>query len=214
MRTAFTAPPWVTLPVPTGSASDCVTEATAARWHTAAQPSTASRILNSLRTSPAMSWKWPPCAAASASAPRRFSCLPVLKSSRTRTSCPAVSRASTRCEPMNPAPPVTRIRPSMRPSYCAKPAGPSPPLPAEQPLHVVEREEDEQHHEQHGAESDHALQRLGVDAPAAQALDDVEGDVPPVERQDRQQVDEPQVEAQERQPVSYTHLTLPTIYSV
>src|SRR5450756_2709705 len=104
-----------------------------------------------------MSWKWPPCAAASASAPRRFSCFPVLKSSRTRTSYPAVSRASTRCEPMNPAPPVTRIRPSMRPSYCAGAARPSPLLPAKQPLHVIERDEDEQHHEQHGAEGDHAV---------------------------------------------------------
>src|SRR5262249_41103165 len=33
---------------------------------------------------------------------------PVLKLSSTRTSCPRATSASTRCEPMNPAPPVTR----------------------------------------------------------------------------------------------------------
>ena len=82
-------PPWVTLSAPTGSASDCCTEATAARWQTAAALSTASRTLNSSRTSPAISWKLPPFAAASASEPSRFSRLPVLKSSSTRTSSPA-----------------------------------------------------------------------------------------------------------------------------
>src|SRR5262245_7346934 len=34
--------------------------------------------------------------------------LPELKSSRKRTLCPAARSASTRCEPMKPAPPVTR----------------------------------------------------------------------------------------------------------
>src|SRR5262249_52666172 len=38
----------------------------------------------------------------------RFSRSPVLKSSKTRTRHPLVVRASTKCEPMNPAPPVTK----------------------------------------------------------------------------------------------------------
>ena len=52
-----------------------------------------------------------------AQAPSRFSSLPVLKSSSTRTSEPLMSSASTTCDPMNPAPPVTRVSPSMRQSY-------------------------------------------------------------------------------------------------
>src|SRR5262249_16392441 len=40
--------------------------------------------------------------------------LPVLRSSRTRTRRPAAASASTRCEPMNPAPPVTRHWPTRR----------------------------------------------------------------------------------------------------
>src|SRR5262245_53010084 len=40
----------------------------------------------------------------------RFSVRPVERSSRTTTSWPAVSRASVRCDPMNPAPPVTSVR--------------------------------------------------------------------------------------------------------
>src|SRR3954452_15066368 len=44
------------------------------------------------------------------SAPSRFSGLPVERSSRTVTSSPRSTRASTRFEPMKPAPPVTRAR--------------------------------------------------------------------------------------------------------
>ena len=40
-------------------------------------------------------------------APARFSRLPLEKSSSTSTSSPRAAKASTRCEPMNPAPPVT-----------------------------------------------------------------------------------------------------------
>src|SRR5690348_2876010 len=39
----------------------------------------------------------------------RFSRLPLLRLSTTRTLAPFSSRASTRCEPINEAPPVTRI---------------------------------------------------------------------------------------------------------
>ena len=70
-------------------------------------------------------------------------------------------------------------------------------LPAEEPLHVVEREDDEQHDQQHGAEGDHTFEHLGVEAPAAQAFDGGHIALNVVERQDRQQVHEPEVEAQE-----------------
>ena len=43
------------------------------------------------------------------SAARRFSRLPVEKSSMTTTLLPSFNRRSTRCEPMKPAPPVTRM---------------------------------------------------------------------------------------------------------
>src|ERR1700743_3633928 len=39
----------------------------------------------------------------------RFSALPVEKSSMTTTAFPSAKSRSTRCEPMKPAPPVTRI---------------------------------------------------------------------------------------------------------
>src|SRR4051812_15543 len=39
-----------------------------------------------------------------------FSLNPPLKSSRTMTSWPALTRCSATCAPMNPAPPVTRLR--------------------------------------------------------------------------------------------------------
>src|SRR6266404_4169282 len=41
---------------------------------------------------------------------RRFSALPVEKSSITTTVFPSAKSRSTRCEPMNPAPPVTKIK--------------------------------------------------------------------------------------------------------
>src|SRR2546425_4679944 len=40
---------------------------------------------------------------------RKFSRLPVEQSSSTTTFFPSASNRSTRCEPMNPAPPVTRV---------------------------------------------------------------------------------------------------------
>ena len=45
----------------------------------------------------------------------RFSRRPVEKLSKTTTSSPRLSKACTRLEPMNPAPPVTRIRAMMSP---------------------------------------------------------------------------------------------------
>ena len=48
-----------------------------------------------------------PGVAPASSAPARFSRLPLERSSSTSTSSPRRDKASTRCEPMNPAPPVT-----------------------------------------------------------------------------------------------------------
>ena len=116
-RTALTVPPWVTESQPTGSSTDCATDGTAARWTTASQPSAASRMRTSSRTSPSITCSPAPPWAARAHAPSRFSSLPVLKSSTTRTSDPLMSSASTTCDPMKPAPPVTRVSPSMGQSY-------------------------------------------------------------------------------------------------
>src|SRR5664280_2447802 len=95
---------------------------------------------------------------------------------------------------MNPAPPVTRMKPSTPSGYRGTDGR---VLSAEQPLDVVERQEDEQQHEQHGAERDHALEHRGAEPLSAHALEQVHGDVPAVERQDREQVDESEVEAEE-----------------
>src|SRR5918992_1792925 len=80
-----------------GCSTDVPTSACAARWKT-----------RSGRTSSksASSGRWMSCSCTCA-APFRFSRRPVAKLSTTCPSSPRSSRASTRCEPMNPAPPVT-----------------------------------------------------------------------------------------------------------
>src|SRR5215211_661263 len=89
-----------------GSAADLRTSIWAARWKTtsgwaaAHSEATATASRTSISASSA-----PP-----SRAPARFSRRPVETSSRTVTSSPRSSRASTRFEPMNPAPPVTRAR--------------------------------------------------------------------------------------------------------
>ncbi len=88
-----------------GSATDLRTSIWAARWKivsglacpTAPATASASRM--------STSWSWAPLL----SALSRFSRLPVERSSTTVTSSPRSSRASTMFEPMNPAPPVTRV---------------------------------------------------------------------------------------------------------
>src|SRR3954447_11732433 len=85
-----------------GSATDLRTSICAARWKTVsgrARPKI-SAIARGSRMSASTS-SAPPC---------RFSLLPVERSSRTVTSSPRSTRASTRFEPMKPAPPVTRAR--------------------------------------------------------------------------------------------------------
>src|SRR4051794_12164962 len=66
---------------------------------------------------------------------RMFSFEPVKKLSTQRTSCPSATRRSQRCEPMNPAPPVTRTvfpirHPSVRVFDCATIHAAAAPAPA------------------------------------------------------------------------------------
>src|SRR4051812_32959739 len=90
----------------TGSATEWRTSICAARWKTTSgltRPNrssiaVASRMSDSTSSAPR------------SIAPARFSRLPVEMSSTTVTSSPRSSRASTRFEPMKPAPPVTRVR--------------------------------------------------------------------------------------------------------
>ena len=79
--------------------STCVS---AAKLTTASQPSPALATASASQMSPSTS-----CV----SQPSRFAGLPEYVSlSSTTTSSPAATRRLTKCEPMNPAPPVTRIR--------------------------------------------------------------------------------------------------------
>src|SRR5262245_55709786 len=85
---------------------DCATPTAAASWITTSTPSSARRTSSASRTSPrrysALRFA---CGGQSASAP--WTCASRLSS--TRTFWPSATSASTRCEPMKPAPPVTRI---------------------------------------------------------------------------------------------------------
>ena len=88
---------------PSGSATERGTERIAAWWKTAVTPRTARSTVARLLRSPRMILsRLLPFAKA------RLARLPVEKLSSTRTRCPCASRRSTTCEPMKPAPPVTR----------------------------------------------------------------------------------------------------------
>ena len=87
---------------PLGSSTERCTEGRAAKWKTASQPRTALSQAARSRTSP---FSRSTCLATG----WRLARVPVTRLSRTRTSQPRASAASTRWEPMNPAPPVTRI---------------------------------------------------------------------------------------------------------
>src|SRR4051812_3718717 len=77
----------------------------AARWKTVSIPETNSRMRKGSATSPSL------ISSAGMSISVRNPLLPVeLYASSTRTLAPAEIRASVRCEPMNPQPPVTRTR--------------------------------------------------------------------------------------------------------
>jgi hypothetical protein len=85
-----------------GSSTDRRTPIWAARWTTT---SGCSASISACIAAPSTTSAW--CSSTPA---RRFSRRPVERSSTTATSCPSSSSASTTCEPMKPAPPVTRIR--------------------------------------------------------------------------------------------------------
>src|SRR3989304_767380 len=83
-----------------GSATERLTAAWAARWATTSGRSASKRSpRRALRRS--RRWKVAPGFTQAG--------LPVARLSNTVTACPARTNASTTCEPMNPAPPVTRI---------------------------------------------------------------------------------------------------------
>src|SRR5437667_7802130 len=84
-----------------GSSTERGTERSAAWWKTPSTPATARRTTTASRRSPSTT---------STSRAVRFSRRPVEKSSSTRTRSPRPTSASTRLEPMKPAPPVTRYR--------------------------------------------------------------------------------------------------------
>ena len=123
-------PPTLIAASKAGSASDLRTSIWAARWKTpraaARRPARSARRRRGCRARPA---RRPP-----ASAPSRFSRRPVERSSTTVTSSPRASSASTRFEPMKPAPPVTRALHRGRRSYgdrrAARHDGASPSAPA------------------------------------------------------------------------------------
>src|SRR3954447_25063027 len=89
-----------------GSATDLRTSIWAARWKIASgfSPETTSRTAPASRMSARCSRAPRP------SASPRLDSRPVERLSRTATSSPRSSRASTRLDPMKPAPPVTRAR--------------------------------------------------------------------------------------------------------
>src|SRR3954451_8774512 len=89
-----------------GSSIDLRTSICAARWKTMSGRA-AARALR-IRSASRMSASSKPAPRDSATV--RFSRLPVARLSMTRTSSPRSSSASTRFEPMKPAPPVTRAR--------------------------------------------------------------------------------------------------------
>ena len=81
-----------------GSATERATAPSAPRWKTTSTPATARATTAASATEPRIS----------SAAGSRFSSRPVERSSSTRTVWPSSRRPSTRCDPMKPAPPVTR----------------------------------------------------------------------------------------------------------
>ena len=87
-----------------GSATDLRTSIWAARWKIASGAAPAATSATAARSRMSSSTSLAPFA----SAPSRFSRRPVERSSTTVTASPRASSASTRFEPMKPAPPVTK----------------------------------------------------------------------------------------------------------
>src|SRR5215208_2032561 len=99
----FTVPTTLSRASNPGSAIERRTSIWAARWKTlsGAKPSIAENTASASATSSSVT------DTPASRAPARFSSFPLEKSSSTRTSSPRAAKASARCEPMNPAPPVT-----------------------------------------------------------------------------------------------------------
>ena len=82
------------------------TEPSAASCNTYSIPSTARRQSSGFRISPTINRNRSGYCCNNGN---RFSIFPVAKLSRQRTSCPSPNKASHKLEPINPAPPVTKI---------------------------------------------------------------------------------------------------------
>src|SRR6476646_6785289 len=98
---------------------DCGTDTNAASWKIISTPRTASSTCEVFRRSPSRTSKRSPsnCWVR----PSWFSRFPELKLSSTLTELPCSSNVRTICDPMNPAPPVTRyfMLSPCTPQYCA-----------------------------------------------------------------------------------------------
>src|SRR3954467_1840388 len=119
-------PPTLMLASVAGSATEWRTSIWAARWKIASGLTRPTRSLIAAPSRMSASTSSTP----RSSAPARFSRRPVEMSSTTVTSSPRSSRASTRFEPMKPAPPVTRVRIEARHSSHAGRAPPEPVVPS------------------------------------------------------------------------------------
>ena len=100
-----TVPVRLTECAPIQSCVQRTTLAIAARWNTPSTPAIAAWTNAASVTLPR----------ASSAAGARFSIRPVERSSTTLTVSPRASRASTRCDPIKPHPPVTRKRRELMP---------------------------------------------------------------------------------------------------
>src|SRR6056297_1080291 len=89
------------------------TDPIAAKWNTKRHPAIAFSTAAASRMSPRRKerGRFAPHAA-------RFSTFPPERSSKTETSAPKETRAPVRCDPMNPAPPVTKHREPEKKSAC------------------------------------------------------------------------------------------------
>ena len=89
-----------------GSASEMRTSTCAARWKTASGCASATTLRERGAVADVAALQRAP----PSSAPARLASLPLDRSSTIVTLSPRATSASTRCEPMNPAPPVTSVR--------------------------------------------------------------------------------------------------------
>lgn len=94
----------LTTQVRAGSSTDLGTDPSAARWKTMRDPSTAELMETGSRMEP---WMKRSCSGYASICCAIVEASELERSSMTVTRAPRVRSASTRCPPMNPAPPVT-----------------------------------------------------------------------------------------------------------